>query len=77
MLGGQCKVAWSRVTRWAELGGLGVIDLNTLGYALRMRWEWLAFVEPSQSWIALLAKPVRVVRAMFKVSMLVLIGDSR
>jgi hypothetical protein len=35
--GGQCKVAWSRFTWPQELGRLGVIDLTTLGYALRLR----------------------------------------
>jgi hypothetical protein len=35
--GGQCKVAWVRVVHPQELGGLGVLDLTTLGYALRMR----------------------------------------
>jgi hypothetical protein len=35
-LGGQCLVAWSKVARPVELGGLGVLDLTTLGYALRL-----------------------------------------
>jgi hypothetical protein len=36
-LGGQCLVAWSKVARPVELGGLGVLDLTTLGYSLRLR----------------------------------------
>jgi hypothetical protein len=36
-LGGQCMVALSKVTRPVELGGLGVQDLTSLGYALRLR----------------------------------------
>jgi hypothetical protein len=36
--GGQCLVAWSKVTRPKELGGLGVLDLTTLGYALQLWW---------------------------------------
>jgi hypothetical protein len=32
--GGRCLVTWSKVTRPAELGGMGVLDLTTLGYAL-------------------------------------------
>jgi hypothetical protein len=35
--GVKCLVAWSRVTRPSELGGLGVLDLTTLGYALCLR----------------------------------------
>jgi hypothetical protein len=39
--GGKCLVAWAKVKRPIELGGLGIIDLTTLGYVLRLRWEWL------------------------------------
>jgi hypothetical protein len=31
-------VAWQRVTKLVELGGLGVLDLSTLDYALWLRW---------------------------------------
>jgi hypothetical protein len=40
--GGKCMVAWKHVTRSVELGGLRVLNLTTLGYALHLRWEWLA-----------------------------------
>jgi len=36
--GGHCFVAWVKVTRPFELGGLGISDLKTLGWALQMRW---------------------------------------
>jgi hypothetical protein len=36
--GGQCIVAWRRVIRLVELGGLGVLDLSTLDYTLRLHW---------------------------------------
>jgi hypothetical protein len=48
--GGKCLVAWSKVTRPAELGGLGVVDLATMGYTLRLRWAWLACTEPERLW---------------------------
>jgi hypothetical protein len=73
--GGQCKVAWARVTRPQELGGLGVLDLTTLGYALRMRWSWLARTDPGRSWSALPVKDERLVRAMFEASTIVQISD--
>jgi hypothetical protein len=38
--GGQCLVAWPKVCRPPELGGLGVPNLQIMGYALRMRWLW-------------------------------------
>jgi hypothetical protein len=39
--GGHCLVSWPVVTRPKELGGLGIADLKTLGWALRVRWLWL------------------------------------
>jgi hypothetical protein len=68
-------VAWSRVTRPTELGGLGVVDLATMGYALRMRWEWLARVDPSQAWSALSSKPELAARVLFDTSTSVEVGN--
>ena len=36
--GGHCLLAWPRVCRPPELGGLGILDLQRFGFALRMRW---------------------------------------
>ena len=38
--GGHCLLAWPRVCRPPELGGLGIVDLQRFRYALRMRWLW-------------------------------------
>ncbi|GJN01988.1 hypothetical protein PR202_ga19296 [Eleusine coracana subsp. coracana] len=38
--GGHCPVAWERVTRPLHLGGLGVLNLEKLGWALQLRWLW-------------------------------------
>jgi hypothetical protein len=35
--GGHCLVAWVNVCQPLELGGLGISDLKSLGWALRMR----------------------------------------
>jgi hypothetical protein len=37
---GRCKVAWPIVCTPKENGGLGILDLRILGFALRLRWEW-------------------------------------
>jgi hypothetical protein len=37
----KCLVAWKRVQRPLQLGGLGVMELDLLGIALRTRWLWL------------------------------------
>jgi hypothetical protein len=36
--GGKCKVSWNRVCRPLNRGGLGVVDLERFGRALRLRW---------------------------------------
>jgi hypothetical protein len=39
--GGHSQVAWGKVCRPLELGGIGISSLKELGWALRMRWLWL------------------------------------
>jgi hypothetical protein len=51
--GGHCLVARGRVCRPVELGGLGIFSLKELGWPLRMRWLWLAKVEPAKPWAGL------------------------
>ena len=46
--GGHCLLAWPKVARPQELGGLGIYNLQQLGWALRMRWLWLQKTEPDK-----------------------------
>lgn len=39
--GGHCPVNWNRVTRPLRLGGLGIHNLEILGWARWMRWLWM------------------------------------
>jgi exonuclease III len=73
--GGQCKVAWPVVCRPTELGGLGVLDLRFFGYALRLRWEWLARTQPGCCWAKLPSKTEKVVTAMRDASMTIKVGN--
>jgi hypothetical protein len=66
--GRKCMLAWSRVTRPTELSDLGVVNLTTLGYALRLCWEWLAKTNLLCLWTALSCTLESVVRAMFEAS---------
>jgi hypothetical protein len=43
--GGKCLVAWSKVQRPLELGGMGVLDLQLMDRALHTRWLWLQHSE--------------------------------
>jgi hypothetical protein len=72
--GGHCLVAWQKVTRPMELGGLGVLDLTILGYALRLWWEWQAKTTPDKPWASFATKPERAVQAMFEASVTVDVG---
>lgn len=46
---GKCSVAWARVQRPQELGGLGIHDLKRFGQALRMRWMWINKTSPTRA----------------------------
>jgi hypothetical protein len=37
---GHCRVSWEWVCRPLELGGLGIHNLEALGWSLNMRWLW-------------------------------------
>jgi len=63
--GGHCWLAWLGVCKPTELGGLGIVDLQRFGYALRMRWLWLKRTDDSRTWCDLPAKTESVVEAMF------------
>jgi hypothetical protein len=68
-------VTWPRVARTVELGGLGVIDLTTMGYALRLCWEWLARTDHSRLWTTLPNKNEKIVKGMFDALDIVDVGN--
>jgi hypothetical protein len=46
---GRCKVVWPIMCTPKDHGGLGIPDLIILGYALRLRWEWLCRTKPESA----------------------------
>jgi len=48
--GGSCLVAWGKVQRPLDLGGLGILDLEIMSWALQVRWLWFAKTDPNRSW---------------------------
>ena len=73
--GGHCMLAWPKVCRPPELGGLGFLDLQLFGYALRMRWLWLKRTDDSRPWSQLPDRGENVVQAMFQASISIDLGD--
>ena len=43
--GGSCLVSWEKVQRPLEFGGLGILNLNYMSWALQIRWLWLKKIE--------------------------------
>ena len=61
--------------RPTDFGGLGVLDLRFFGFALRLRWEWLARPEPTRCWAGLPSRTEKAVAALASASMSVAVGD--
>ncbi|RLN13367.1 hypothetical protein C2845_PM09G09680 [Panicum miliaceum] len=72
--GDHCALAWPKVCRPPELGGLGVPDLTIQGFALRMRWFWLR-TDPNRPWSHLPDHPEGIVDSMFSTSISVEVGN--
>jgi len=63
--GGHCLLAWLGVCRPPDLGGLGIMNLQIFGYALRMRWLWQKRSMEARSWHALPDAQENIVEQMF------------
>jgi hypothetical protein len=68
-------VAWGKACRSPELGGLGILDLKSLSWALRMRWVWLNKTEPHRPWANLPVQVPRQVQAFFKLAVVSEVGN--
>jgi hypothetical protein len=45
----NCLVSWEHVGRPLQYGGLGIINLEIMGWALRIHWLWLHKAEAKQA----------------------------
>ena len=73
--GGHCPVAWVKVCRPIELGGLGIVDLRSFSWALRTRWLWLQKTEPDRPWVDLPIQVPEQVRVFFAAATYSEVGD--
>lgn len=70
-------IAWPKVTRPTELGGLGISNLQYLCWALRLRWLWLQKTEPDKPWAFLPIKAPSQVKAFFSVAVRSSVGNGK
>ncbi|GJN24054.1 hypothetical protein PR202_gb11765 [Eleusine coracana subsp. coracana] len=47
---GCCLVAWTKVARPLDLGGLGIPNLEIMSWALQMRWQWFRKTREDRPW---------------------------
>ena len=73
--GGHCLIAWPKVCRSQELGGLGIADLKALSIALKARWPWLKRSEPSKPWANLPIQVSREVAGLISVAVITEVGN--
>ena len=73
--GGHCVIAWLKVCRPKELGGLRISDLKTLGWSLKMRWIWLQKTEPNRPWADFNIHMPEQIRAFFAAAVYMEVGD--
>ena len=75
--GGCCLVAWEKVMRPLDLGGLGIHNLEVLGWALQMRWLWMEKTRPDRPWAGLQIPVYSQTSAMFAIAVESMVGNGR
>jgi hypothetical protein len=73
--GGSCAIAWRDVCCPIEMGGLGVLDLKRMSWALRARWSWLQRVDPVKPWAMFPIKVNRHINTLIHATTSVKLGD--
>jgi hypothetical protein len=68
-------VNWRTVCRPKELGGLGVLDLERFGRAMRLRWLWYAWTDPARPWVGTDHPCDDANMALFRASTVITLGD--
>lgn len=72
---GHCLVAWGKVCRPLNMGGLGISSLPHLRWALRMRWLWLQKTDPGHPWAGLPIQVPSKARSFFSKVLITEVGN--
>jgi hypothetical protein len=68
-------VAWEEVTTPKCFGGLGIPNLRLLNMALRCRWAWLQWMDPTKAWAEFDLQLPRLSVALFEAAIVVHLGS--
>jgi hypothetical protein len=58
-----------------DVGGLGVLDLELFGRALRLRWLWFQFVDPDWPWVGTKVPCTKLDKQLFRACTFVTVGN--
>ncbi|WVZ79973.1 hypothetical protein U9M48_027494 [Paspalum notatum var. saurae] len=72
---GQEQANGANLQRPYQFGGLGIHDLERLGWALRLRWLWFMKTDTSKPWFGLPIQIPTQAAALFKMAVEVNIGN--
>ena len=50
---GSCLVAWDKKQQPLDYGGLGILNMEFMGWALQIWWLWLKKIDPNRAWASL------------------------
>src|SRR5438128_762745 len=73
--GGNCLVVWSKACRRLDMCGLGIHNIEVLGWSLCMRWLWFKKTQPSRSWSGLPTPSHANALALFAASIISKVGN--
>jgi hypothetical protein len=71
----HCLVGWEQVCRPLDLGGLGIHNLEILGWALNMTWFWLRKTSFDGPWRNVQVQAHPKAAALFAASVVSVVGD--
>jgi hypothetical protein len=66
--GGKCLVSWREICRPTKYRGLGILVLQAQSIALRTRWLWMEWTDPSKPWQSLRLPIDAKMRQLFNAS---------
>jgi hypothetical protein len=72
--GGHCLIRWPTVCTPKDVGGLGILDLERLARALRMRWCWFQWKYSERPWVGLDIPCDKNDKDLFYASTVVMVG---